>query len=128
MSQKSNPLTALAKIMHPEIDKFANKYDQAEDKDALIHSLGDLHNLSEAQKSTGIYALVTKAVGITDNVYNDSMLHMFHHHSNQNGVNRCGDSDHLRALSDFVVQGYVDVSRLHSKLTCTFEKSKTLKT
>ena len=103
MSQKSNPLTALAKIMHPEIDKFANKYDQAEDKDALIHSLGDLHNLSEAQKSTGIYALVTKAVGITDNVYNNCMLHMFHHHSNQNGVNRCGDSDHLRALSAFLL-------------------------
>ena len=110
MAKKVNPLISLAKIMRSEIDKFAVKYDNAEDKDALIHSLGDLHNLTDIQKSNGMYASITNAVGITDDIYNDCLLHMFHNHSNQGGVNRCGDDDRLRALSDFVVQAYVDVS------------------
>ena len=114
MAKKVNPLIALAKIMRSEIDKFAMKYDQSEDKPALVRSLGDLHNLSAAQKEQGMYAAITNAVGITDDVYNECQLHMFHHHSNQGGVNRCGDSDRLRALSDYIVQAYVDVS---SKIT-----------
>ena len=110
MAKKVNPLIALAKIMRSEIDKFAKKYDECDDKPALVRSLGDLHNLSDAQKKAGMYAAITNAVGITDDIYNDCQLHIFHHHSNQGGVNRCGDSDRLRALSDFLVQAYVDVS------------------
>ena len=103
-----NPLIKLAKIMGAEIDRFPLRYDMADDKKEIVRSIGDLHNLPPENK--GLYAKVTLALNITDDVYNDCMLYMLNHHSNQNGINHTSDSDRLYAMSDFIVQAYVDVS------------------
>ena len=105
-----NPLIKLAKVMPSEIDRFALRYDMAEDKKEFVKTIGDLHNLPPENKS--LYAKVTLALNITDDVYNDCMLYMLNTHSNQNGVNHTGDSDRLYAMTDFIVQAYVDVSSL----------------
>ena len=104
-----NPLVKLAKLMPSEIDKFARKYDLADDKKAFCKAIGDLHNLPPEKKH--LYAKVTLAVGITDDVYNDCMIHMFNNHSKQDGVNHTGDSGRLYAMCDYIVQAYIDVSR-----------------
>ena len=106
--QKPNPLIKLAQLMCGELDKFALKFDESSDKKALVRSLGKLHNLPPAMKH--MYAEITNAIGITDDVYNDAQIYMLTYHSNQRGVDRSGDGDCLRALVDFIVQAYVDVS------------------
>ena len=103
-----NPLVQLAKLILSEIDKFAHKYDMATDKKAFVKTIGDLHNLPPENKS--LYAKVTLELGITDDIYNDCVLHEFNKHSQQDGVNHTGDSDRLYAMCDFIVQAYVDVS------------------
>ena len=103
-----NPLVKLAKLMPSEIDKFARRYDMAENKKEFCKTIGDLHSLPPEKKY--LYAKITLAVGITGDVYNDCMIHMFNNHSRQDGINHTGDSDRLYAMSDFIVQAYIDVS------------------
>ena len=79
--QKQNPLITLAQLMCGEIDKFAIKYDESSDKRAFVRSLGKLHNLPAAMKH--MYAEITNAVGITDDVYSDAQIYMLTYHSNQ---------------------------------------------
>ena len=105
-----NPLIKLANIMPEALDKFAAKYDDAIDKKAFVREIGDLHNLSENQK--GMYAQITLAVGITDDVYNDTFIHLFKNHSQQGGINRQGDSSQIYTMADYLVQAYVDVSSI----------------
>ena len=103
-----NPLIQLAKLMSGEIDKFALRYDESSDKKAFVKALGKLHNLPPAMRH--LYAEVTNAVGITDDVYSDAQIYMLTYHSNQHGIDKSGDGDRLRALVDFIIQAYVDVS------------------
>ena len=112
-----NPLIKLANAMSDDIDKFAAGYDDAIDKKLFIRNIGDLYRMSENQK--GMYANITTAVGITDDVYNDTFIYLFKNHSQQGGINRQGDSARIYAMADFIVQAYVDVS-LHSDTVTSF--------
>ena len=94
--------------MSEDVDTFACKYDDAIDKKAFVRGIGDLQTLSENQK--GMYANITNAVGITDDVYNDCYIHIFREHSHQGGINHNGDTPRIYAICDFLVQNYVDVS------------------
>ena len=107
--QKPNPLIKLAQLMCSELDKFALKFDESSDKKALVCSFGRLHNLPPSMKH--MYAEITNAIGITDDMYNDAQISMLTYHSNVRGVDRSGDGDRLRALVDFIVQAYVNVGR-----------------
>ena len=79
--QKLNPLIKLAQLMCGELDKFALKFDESSDKKALVRSLGKLHNLPPAMKH--MYAEITNAIRITDDMYNDAQIYMLTYHSNQ---------------------------------------------
>ena len=103
-----NPLIKLANVMSEEVDKFAARYDDAIDKKEFVRNIGDLQTLTENQK--GMYANITNAVGITDDIYNDTFIHLFRNHSHQGGINRQGDSSRIYAMADYLVQTYVDVS------------------
>ena len=94
--------------MSGEIDKFTLRYDESSDKKAFVKALGKLHNLPPAMRH--LYAEVTNAVGIMDDVYSDAQMYMLTYHSIQHGIDKSGDGDCLRALVDFIVQAYVDVS------------------
>ena len=107
-----NVLIKLAKVMEEEIDIFAAKYDDAIDKKQFVREIGDLQTLTGNQK--GMYAQITNAVGITDEVYNEAYIHMFRNHSNQGGVNKTGDGSRIYTMCDYIVQTYVDVSNFGS--------------
>ena len=94
--------------MPAEINCFVLCYDMADDKKEFVKSIGNLNYLPPEKKS--LYAQVTMAINITDDVYNNCMLYMLNNHSNQNGINHAFNSDRLYAMSYFIVQAYVDVS------------------
>ena len=107
--KKLNPLVKLAKINPQEVDKFAEKYDQNADKEHTIQQLGDLMKLRKT--NLALYANITNALGINQQVEEDAELHITLHHSNQNGKDHSTDHDRTHALVLFLIQTYVDVSR-----------------
>ena len=82
--------------MPAEINHFALHYEMAKNKKEFVKSIVDLHNLPPEKKS--LYAQVTMAINITDDVYNNCMLYMLNNHSNQNGINHAFNSDRLYAV------------------------------
>ena len=94
--------------MSSELDQFACKYDNAEDKEEFHRSIGDVVVLSRDNRD--LYIKLTTALGITDGVENELDLYLIYHHSNQNGKNRMGDRDRVYAMMEYLIQTYVDVS------------------
>ena len=94
--------------IYKEASGFAKAYDEAQDKAEFRLAIGDtvvLHN-----ENIALYAGLTKAMGITESVESDTNLYLMYHHSNQGGINRKGDRDCVNAMTDYLIQTYINVS------------------
>ena len=67
-----NPLVNVAKEMLGEAVKFGKRYQSAENPDAVIQSLGNLHSLSGSDAD--MYTPITLAIGVTDEVYQGCVM------------------------------------------------------
>ena len=96
--------------MPKAIDDFADKYDKAVDKEKLLCDLGDPMKLQKTNLS--LYVSITNTLGLTQIVEDETEVHITLHHVNQNGIDRSTDHDRTHALVLFLIQTYVDVSKL----------------
>ena len=73
--------------------------------------LADLGDLMKLRKSNlGLYANITNALSLNQQVEEDTEVHIRLHHANQGGVDRSTDDNRTHALVLFLIQTYVDVS------------------
>ena len=107
--RKINPLIKLARIMPKDIDAFAKKYDRAVDKEKILGDLGDLMKLRTT--NLALYANITLALGLNEQVEEETELHIRLHHANQGGADHTTDDNRTHALVLLLIQTYVDVSK-----------------
>ena len=108
--RKPNPLLKLARIIPKEIDLFAAKYDKSNDKEQVLAELGDLMKLRRT--NLALYASITNALGLNQQVEEEVEVHIRLHHARQDGNDYTTDDDRTHALVLFLIQYYVDVSKM----------------
>ena len=108
--RKPNPLLKLAKIIHKVIDLFAAKYDKSNDKEKVLDDLGDLMKLRRT--NLALYASITNTLGLNQQVEEEVEVHIRLHHAQQDGIDHSTDDNRTHALVLFLIQYYIDVSRL----------------
>ena len=103
---RENRLLFLARNLHPELTKFLNQWDAAENKDLFMRSLGDFKRLRYTNYE--YYIAILDDIGVTDSDTIEVEIYIMENLS-RNVIDK-GNSDRHRASVDFVIEQFVDVS------------------
>ena len=104
--RRENKVLFLARNLHPELHKFLNQWECAEDKDAFIRILGDFKRLRYSNYEA--YMGILDALDVSDHDTIEVEIYIMENLSNN--IQDKGNSARHRAGVDYVLEQYVDVS------------------
>ena len=106
--RRENKLLFLAWNLKPELHKFLNQWECAENKEEFLLTIGDFKRLRYSNFEAYVGNLRALDVSDLDTIE----VEIFIMEQLSNNINDKGNSEHHRAGVDYVIEQFVDVSLL----------------
>ena len=106
---KWNILMKLAQTMGAELDAFAMKWDQHQNKDQFVRSIGKYSTLKWDNRE--LYDKIKRRLYLSDECLNDLMYYIIQNHpASDNSASNSTNADRVTAMADLIMEQYFQVS------------------